>query len=36
MPMRHRIVMLPRMFAFDIGEVAVLAWASAKHRTLVL
>jgi GT2 family glycosyltransferase len=36
MPMRQRITMLPRMFAFDIGEVAVLAWASAKHRTLVL
>lgn len=35
-PMRYRIVMLPRMFAFDVGEVAVLAWASVKHRTLVL
>ena len=36
LPLRYRLVMLPRMYAFDLGEVAVLAWASAKHRTLVL
>jgi glycosyltransferase involved in cell wall biosynthesis len=34
--LRYALGMLPRMFAFDLGEVAVLAWASAKHRTLVL
>ena len=36
MPLHHFLILLPRMFLFDVGEVAVLAWASVKHRTLVL
>lgn len=32
----QRVVLLPQTYAFDLGEVAVLAWASVKHRTLVL
>lgn len=36
LPIRYVVGMLPRMYAYDLGEVAVLAWASVKHRTLVL
>lgn len=32
----HRVKFLPQILAVDLGEIAVLAWASAKHRTLVL